>query len=284
MSLGAYIKRHRWDLAFVDRDWNFRFIDTKYSDRWFADPFILSVAGQEVVVLAEEFTFRTGKGRIARLLIDADDCILKEMEIILELDTHLSFPAIFRKDGDVFIYPENSASGGSRLYRYDDQTRKMEAVALLSETPLTDAIIFQGVPGRNLILSTALPDPNGKELLVLASKDVFSPCQIIQKVHFDDYVARNAGDVFVRDGVFVRPAQICDGGYGYGLGVEFQKMEVGKDGALTFAPLERHFPPAGYDGMHTYNSWGDVHIVDCRRFLHPGLRGFLHRIKHGRGR
>ena len=281
MRLGAYIKRHRWDLAFVDEDWNFRFIDTKYTDRWFADPFILSADGSEVVVLAEEFSYRLGKGRIARLSIDADRCVLKEMEIVLELETHLSFPAIFREGDILYVYPENSASGSCTLYRYRDESRHFEAVSALCAEPLTDALLFPH-EGRHLLLSTGLPDANGRQLMIFESEAPFSSYRLKDKVCFDDFVARNAGNIFERNGELIRPAQICDGGYGYGLGIEFQRIETDGKGRLSFSALERKFPPSGYDGMHTYNSLGDLHIVDCRRYLHPGLRGFLHRIKHGR--
>ena len=281
MSLGAYIKRHRWDLAFVDDDWNFRFIDTKYTDRWFADPFILSANASEVVILAEEFSYRLGKGRIARLCVDVDSCVLKEMEIVLELETHLSFPAILREGDSTYIYPENSASGSSILYRYQDAERRVEPVSPLCADPLTDAILFQQ-KGRNLLLSTGLPNPNGKQLMIFESETPFSSYRLKDKLCFEDFVARNAGDIFVRNGQFIRPAQIGDGGYGYGLGIEFQRLEIDDKGELSFSTLERKYPPSGYDGMHTYNSLGDLHIVDCRRYLHPGLRGFLHRIKHGR--
>lgn len=275
--LREWIRRHRWDLAFVDDNWQFRFIQTGFRDRWFADPFILSVTDDEVVLLAEEFSYRIGRGRIARLSVDRRSLKMTDMEIVLDLPTHLSFPAIFRQGDEVFVYPENSASGCCTLYRYRDELRRMEPVSVLSDMPLTDAVLFEK-DGRKLLLSTFLPLPNGRCLGLFRSDDVLGPYKKETEVRFDDFVARNSGLIFQEKGEFIRPAQIGDGGDGYGLGIEFQRLAFDGD-AVLFTPVSRHYPPEGYDGMHTYNSLDGWHVVDCRRYLRPCLRNTLHRIK-----
>lgn len=59
-----------------------------YADRWFADPFILDVCGNEAQVLVEEFYDLIERGRIAKLLIDLDTMQLINTTPVLELDTH----------------------------------------------------------------------------------------------------------------------------------------------------------------------------------------------------
>lgn len=270
------LKRHRWDLALVDDEWNFHFIRIPYRDRWFADPFILDVTEDEIVLLVEEYSYVLKRGRIARLSICRKTLELKNMEIVLDLPTHLSFPAILRKDGQVFVYPENSESGMCSLYNYNDKLRKMTMESVLSKEPLTDAVIT-GIGGGDLMLSTRLPEQNGKQLGIY--KRVDGEYKLAQTIVFDDYVGRNAGDTFIRGGVVYRPAQICDGSYGYGLGISFQALDV-KDGQLQAREVFRRFPPKGYDGMHTYNSYKGIHVVDCRRYLYPVIRNVLHAIKH----
>lgn len=269
------LKRHRWDLALVDDEWNFRFIRIPYKDRWFADPFILDVNDSEIVLLTEEFSYALNRGRIAKLSISRETLEMKEMEIVLDLPTHLSFPAILRKDGQVFVYPENSESGACMMYRYDDSRRLMTPASILCREPLTDAVLTE-IGGRDLLLSTRLPEQNGKRLGLYERID--EEYKRVQTIVFDDYVGRNAGNTFMRDGVLYRPAQICDGSYGYGLGISFQALEV-EDGEIKAREISRRYPPEGYDGMHTFNSYKGIHVVDCRRYLYPAVRNALHAIK-----
>lgn len=261
----------------MDDDWNFRIVKTKDNSRWFADPFVLSVSDDTIVLLAEEYSYSIKRGRIARLTINRDTYEITAVDIILDLQTHLSFPAIFRDGESVYVYPENSASSRCILYKYDDASRKMEAFAELSDMPLTDAVMME-LNSLHLVLSSYLPNPNGRCLGVFKSDSRFGPYRYQKDIFFDDYTARNAGLAFNRDGIMVRPAQIGDGGLGYGLGIEFQRIET--DGkSIRIIPLERRFPPEGYDGMHTFNSLGSVHVVDLRRYLRPGLRKLTHGVK-----
>ena len=277
MGVFDWIKRHRWELALVDKDWNLHFIKSPYKNRWFADPFILTVTDEEIILLVEEFSYRIKKGRIARLAVDRGLLTIAKMEIILELDTHLSFPFIMRKGNDIYICPENSASGSSTMYRYNDETRGISPCAINCKLPLTDAV-FLRIQDNSYIFSTSIPDPNGKTLTIYR-KDTPGGAYIpVQTVQFSDYVARNAGAIMERNGQLLRPAQICDGGYGYGLGIEFQRISY-DNGLFSFSVAEQHFPPRGYDGLHTYNEHAGVAIVDCRCFNHPALRGMLHFVK-----
>lgn len=45
-------------------------------------------------------------------MVNKKDNEIKECSIILDLPTHLSFPVIYNVDGEIYVHPENSASGG----------------------------------------------------------------------------------------------------------------------------------------------------------------------------
>lgn len=94
-------------------------VSNPYKNKWFADPFILEEDDENIQFLVEEFDYYVRRGRIARIMVDKKDNKIIECSIILDLPTHLSFPAIYRVDGEVFVHPENSASGSSYIYRYD---------------------------------------------------------------------------------------------------------------------------------------------------------------------
>ena len=250
-----------------------------FHDRWFADPFVLSVNGNEVTLLVEDYRYAEGQGRISRIIVDRKRGAIVSCKTILR-GGHYSFPAILRENGKVYLYPEQSRQGKLELYEYCPETETCEYVQTLSEEPLTDAIIYKGV-----IYSTRLPEPNGKTLKMfkwpsavqssIAASQRSSAFGDSKQLHcvqdanalniepetlnqpktfvFDECIARNAGDFFEVDGVTYRPAQECNRWYGNALSI--QKFE---DGAFTEV---RRIP-----GMHTLNSYQGVTVVDWKVF------------------
>ncbi|GHV59879.1 hypothetical protein AGMMS49579_27320 [Spirochaetia bacterium] len=131
--------KEKWNIGFVNLDindillhetLNVQWMKHTYKDRWFADPFILRITGNDIVLLAEEYCEPIKKGRIVKLIVDKKNYSLKDNDVVLELESHLSFPAIFRKNDDIFIYPESSASGELNLYKYTESENKIEPISL----------------------------------------------------------------------------------------------------------------------------------------------------------
>ena len=60
-----------------------------YHDRWFADPYILSVDEDEIVVFVEECSIDNPKGVICELVLDRVTKRLKERYLLLEISKEL---------------------------------------------------------------------------------------------------------------------------------------------------------------------------------------------------
>ena len=129
------LRHNVWNLGFIEeglentlinRHPKIHWVHKRFNDRWFADPFILDVTEEDIIILAEEYSYDIRKGRIARVVIDRTSYIEKEYEIILDIPTHVSFPFIIRHNGKIFILPENSASGCSTIYEYNDNNELIE--------------------------------------------------------------------------------------------------------------------------------------------------------------
>ena len=104
-----------WNIGFVTEDiadvvksdkLHIHWLKHNYTDRWFADPFLLEVTEKQIIVLVEEFCYKIRKGRIARLVISRPDYVLQDMKIVLEMPYHLSFPVICQKDGKTLVFVE----------------------------------------------------------------------------------------------------------------------------------------------------------------------------------
>ncbi len=244
-----------------------------FHDRWFADPFVLSVNGNEVTLLVEDYRYKDDRGRISRIIVDMERNSIVSCKTILD-GGHYSFPAILRKEGRIFFYPEQSRQGKLELFEYCPKTETCKYVETLSDEPLTDAIIYKGV-----IYSTRLPEPNGKTLKmfkwpsavqefkhetrnsalgsaalgVMKEKELETRNSKLETFSFSECIARNAGDFFECGGKVYRPAQECNRWYGNALSIQLYENGEFKE--------VRRIPR-----MHTLNSYQGVTVVDRKIF------------------
>ena len=263
---------YSWDLAYghysesMFKDGlaasDYHIVGNPYKNKWFADPFIYKDNPEQLELFVEEFDYSVGRGRIGHLVISKRTNKIEYMSIILEKDTHLSFPAIYRTNGKVYVHPENSASGRSYMYRYDESLDKLvEPIEVLAE-PVTDAIIKEK-DGRFMMYATKVPIPNGNELYVYQADSLFGPYQFKENIVFDKAFARMAGAMIstpARENI--RPAQDCEGSE-YGRAVHFM------EGHNVVSSLR---PPAfKYAGIHTFNTLNRTFIVDLKKYDYPWL-------------
>lgn len=268
----SYAYSSRWNIGFVEEDihdvlhagrLDIRWMKHGYGDRWFADPQLLSVTDREVVVLVEEFADSNRRGRIAKLTVDRADYTLKEMKIILDLPTHLSFPFIYRMEGAIYLMPENCKSDATKIYRYDPATDELTPVSRVTGMPVTDAVITRTADGREWMLSTKEPTQNKDRLDVYAfNPDTLSiDDTLVQTIAFASNIARNAGEVFEVDGVSYRPAQDCNKCYGNGIVLQRVDYEGGRFTMTDINSFHSDYPEMDM-GYHTFNMKNGLIVVD----------------------
>lgn len=239
-----------------------RWLKHQYKDRWFADPFILDIDDDSIVLLVEEYIYQQKKGRIAKLVVDRNEMCVVDNQTLLETPLHLSFPVILRHEGRVFVYPENSATGRLSLYEYED--KGLRFVTSLCDEPLTDAVITSRF-GKHRIYATKMPDPNGNILEVYQSESLFGPYCHYEDIKFNANDARMAGDFFEHDGVAFKPSQDCNGKYGKA--IRLFETKDGKTFKLHSVLQSTH--PRLREGMHTINSYKEIAVVDVVGFRYP---------------
>lgn len=271
------IRHNLWNLGFIEeglkdtltnKNPKIHWVKKCINDRWFADPFILDVTDSEIIILAEEYCYNVRRGRIARVVIDRKTYEEKYFEIILELSTHLSFPFIIRQKGKIYLMPENSASGSSTVYEYEDVSRKLTPLHHLAEEPFTDATIFE-IENKSYLCTTMLPDTNSTSVKIYSFDNENLKVQNrIATIEFPIVCGRNAGEVFEVDGQLYRPAQDCTLCYGHG--VILQKMTM-KDGKWVFVDVNTIYPKTfKYNqGIHTFNNYKGLIVIDARGYRNP---------------
>lgn len=273
--LHNYLIKNKYNIGFVQNDinsilngdpLNIKWLKHSFRDRWFADPFILEVNNKEITILAEEWYYPINKGRISKLVIDKKDYKLKYIKIVLELDTHLSFPAIERINDNIYIHPENSLSGYHKIYKYNKQKEIFEEHSTLCKLPLTDSICTQ-LFGSKLMFSTKLPDANGNVLGIYEWDDDQREYKFKEEIILNDNIARMAGNFFTFNGCIYRPAQVCIKSYGDAVSIQ----QISYNNQWTIKEIRRLYSPnKKLDlGFHTFNIYDGNIVVDALGYRHP---------------
>lgn len=299
-----------WELGFVEAPLddflqNDKLVNTPihwldmngYKEGWFADPFLLSVDNDTIVVLCEEMYFKTRFGRISRLTITRKDFKLIAVDpVIAYSETHFSFPYITRNNkGEIRIIPECGYTGQQPVYLYDPITNRCHVERILVQDHLADAAIAE-INGKQRLFACNMEH----EVITTATlleyplpeKNELPSKKPIQTYKFQTYIARNAGTWFSYKGNLYRPAM--DNNYKYGGAVIMQKIDVVGD-SLTFKDLTRLTSPRKNDiGMHTFNHAAciptekgvdsNLAVVDAYYYTHQRLNfiyvHYFHPIYH----
>lgn len=240
-----------------------------YKDRFFADPFILEVSESEIVVFVEEYVFDNPPGLLVELVIDRQTMKLKQRYELLRLPTHLSYPAIIRKDGEIYVYPESGASGRLNVYKYDAVNHKLvDPVCILDES-VFDATICQLSDNFSLMVATKNPK-NLEDAYLYKGESLLGPFTQRGVVPFksDKESARMAGDFFMAFGNLYRPAQDCLTRYGSAISVmSVDPIRNKEQKALELRPQDYKYNL----GIHTINFYKGLCVIDGYGYLYPTL-------------
>lgn len=287
MFLSKYLNNQNWNIGFVKTTpeelinqkglGKVEWLKHSYKDRFFADPFVYSHNDSEIVVFVEELEFDKPIGRLTELIVDAKSKKLLCKHTLLELDTHLSYPAIIRCGGEVFVCPENGTTGKLTMYKYNKESHQLQSVKVVIEESLADATIRK-IGEAYYMFATKVPKT--QEDLYLYKSDYFDgDYEEVGLIAEGREHSRPAGDIFEVDGVLYRPAQNCSKCYGGA--TEIMQITKCEDGCFE----EKHLfslPPTSFRyhlGLHTLNFHGNIGVIDGYGYLYPLIGRLLHLVR-----
>ena len=238
-----------------------------YRDRWFADPFIYKVTESEIIVFVEECPMENPKGIICELVINRKTMHLKERYVLLELDTHLSYPAYIHLEGKVFVYPENGMSGKLNIYEYDEVNHKLVNPVCILDEAVADATILD-IGGRYYMSATKYPETQKKAYLYMADSP-FGPFKQIDEKPYQTELgcSRQGGNYFESNGSTYRPAQDCKERYGGALAIMNCDFSQGvrENEIIKLTPQTGRFGL----GLHTLNFVEGLCVIDGFGYYMP---------------
>lgn len=286
MNIKNKLGHYSWELAYGELSANsfpmnfdtknMKVIKNPYNNKWFADPFILKNSNSHLDLLVEEFDYNVNYGRIAKIVVDKTSNTIIDYKIILDIKTHCSFPSIYRCNDTIYVHPENSASGKSYIYKYDQKREYLIEPSLMIEEPITDAIIKK-INNEYYMFATKLPNPNGNYMHIYKSSNFIGGYKEINHIKFDNNRARMGGYFIEKDNTSYRICQDCNGDYGKGLFLEkFLNLES------FFGQPIKHITThklSKYEGIHTLNTFENMYVIDLKKYDYPITHKLIRLVK-----
>jgi hypothetical protein len=233
-----------------------------------ADPFILNEGGS-IWLFAEACPYATGKGVIVCAQV-SEAGETGPFRVVLEQPWHLSYPYLFRADGQIWLVPESSARGGIDIYRAEHfPDRWVLERRLFEDLRLVDATLFE--EGGLLWLFAGAIGGNGgsswDELFAWHAPGLAGPWtpHRLAPLKSDCRSARPGGRPLRLGERLLRPAQRCETGYGESLA--WMEVRTLTPGAFEEVEVANWRGPADVSGLHSADLESDVQAVDFRADL-----------------
>lgn len=276
-SIAIRLKKDTNDIFYDDSNYIFHEIKINTQGKyWIADPFVFE-KNDRVYIFYELFDLIIRKGYIAYSVLDKNWTATKP-KIIIKEKTHLSFPCIFEKDGDIYIMPESCGKNNVHLYKckkFPDEWA--EEKTILKDCYSVDSINIK-IDNKNYIICSEQYHypPNGKVIscwiknIIYEIDENFNCLSLGKVISEGDCGIRNAGSIFKRKNKYYRVGQDCtDNIYGKGVCIfeinniyPYEEKEIKK---ISYKEIKKHISfieKKDIIGFHTYNSSNNYEIID----------------------
>jgi len=234
--------------------------------RFLADPFIAR-SDEGLLILAEEFTSRTGRGHISAIRIDNAGCVSEPAPVIME-PHHLSYPYLVERNGELFCIPESAESGEIAVYAPQGGMRPWRrAGTLIKGIRALDTTVIEYAGQWWMFVCTRSGHVETR-LEIFHAPDLFGPWtpHSHNPVKSDIRSSRPAGKPFVHEGVLYRPAQDCS--LTYGGSIVLNRVECLTVDEYRESPATRLQPDPAWPfprGLHTLGWAANCMVVDAKR-------------------
>jgi len=233
------------------------------NDRYFADSFALKEEAR-LLLMFEDYNYRTRKAVISSAWFTERESLFSEPVKVLEEPWHLSYPFIFRHEGQIWCVPESINHGSVELYRYDPSGGKLlHYSTLLKGVAAADPTLVFHQNHWYLFFTPA--GATNVELHIWHAESLQGPFEPheLNPVKSDITNSRPAGPFFVLDKKLYRPAQDCS--LTYGGRVVINEVKLLSDTAYLEMSVSSLSPPRGFEGLHTISFAGDYLYFDCKK-------------------
>jgi hypothetical protein len=262
--------REDWFIAFreIGGDGPFHFL-VPPEGHFYADPFVVDRNGKSYIFF-EDYSYAARRAVIAVVEV-REDGGCGQPQVALQEPYHLAYPYVFQEGGSFYLLPESKDNRTIQLYRCVEFpcTWRLDAV-LLDGVSACDSTLLRS-NGKWWLFTSGLGtcDPwfdGDSELHLFFSDSLRGPWHPhpANPVVSDVRHSRSAGNIFMREGKLVRPAQDCSERYGYAVTLNsIEELSVSRYCERTIGRILPGWAE-GNRGTHTYCRSARIEVVDGR--------------------
>lgn len=226
-----------------------------------ADPFLIEDEGR-VWMFFEDYLYCEVKAAIACREVFPDGK-MGEARTVLRRPYHLSYPFVFRHEGNFYMIPESGENRTVELYRATNFPYEWKLEKVLFHGKAVDTTLIRD--GDTFWFFTTIQAARGDGMcLCLFYSDRIDgewKWHPANPISLDVRDARCGGRIFRHNGKLIRVSQDCAGHYGRSFSfreiVTLTKTEYRESLLRTVEPWSKSF-----FGTHTYGSCGGFEVVD----------------------
>lgn len=274
------MKRHpryyHWQIAYKlkSEDTYHLIPNPKYA--WAADPFLVEYKGH-IYLFAELFLYKSERNGVIGYC-EYTEGGFSDWKISMDEHWHLSYPNVFVKDEKLLMCPETYQKNEVSIYELVDFPNNWKLIKMIINNKKLVDTTFLSIDDENYMFSfePTFKGDNGSLVIYKTDEDN----RILEgKVITDDrLVARPAGNFINKDGKLYRVCQISENSYGEGINiteVESVWPEYKEKIVKTIYPFDIKIDSSiKFEGIHTYNSLGDLEVIDLK-FYNPSLTEYF---------
>jgi len=251
------------EYSYTIEDEDVMWYGVKGRNRYFADGFALR-ENSRLLLVFEDYDYRTRKAVLSTSWFTERESLFTEPVKLHEEPWHLSYPFLFRYEGQIWCLPESVSHGAVELYKLDPANGKLlHHRTLLSGVSAADPTLVFHQNHWYLFFTPA--HATNVELHIWHSETLDGPFvpHELNPVKADISNSRPAGPFFTLDGILYRPAQDCS--HTYGGRVVINEVKLLTESEFLEMQVTSLRPPEGYTGLHTISFAGDYLFFDCKK-------------------
>lgn len=243
-----------------------KWIDLSSKDNFQADPFILSARDGNVDIMYEDFSMTSNYGNISLMTLDRELNFVRS-KVLLDTNSHLSFPFIYNEGGRTFVFPESTRNKKLSCYLYDEDKQVLNYLTDILDMPLYDPAILR-YNGKYWLFGTIFENRSDYRLHIFHSDSLLGMYTPLKNNPVKRGLNGNraAGNFINVDGAIYRPTQNCARRYGESITINrvryLSETIYSEEPYMTIRINERNKLENNIHTIHTINSFNNMIVVD----------------------
>lgn len=267
-------------LQYTIEDEDVEWVKSKNNNSYYADGFAVKI-NERIMLLFEDYSYNTRKGHISAIWYSERNNNFSKPVIVLDEPWHLSYPFIFKHEGEIYCMPECKDHKNVELYKLDVPSMKLVHYRTLIKglEAVDPTLIFHQ---NHWFLFFTSGEATNVELQIWHAEkleDMFEP-HVLNPVKSDISNSRPAGSLFYLDGKLYRPAQ--DASRTYGGRIIINEIKILTEDSFLEMAVNILEPPASFVGLHNISFAGDYMYFDCKK-MGFSTANFFYQLKRKTG-